>query len=107
MGSSPPHSVGILPERDCVRRTSRSAGNAGTVTSEQQARIGNRTDGGVFLFLRPDDFQRDYRPLTTRGMLFMRLPREESLGTAAVVEALDGNLWDLLQLRDQAQPEVW
>ena len=91
----------LLLERDCVQRTSRSAGNAGAVTPEQQSRIGNQTGGRVFPFLHTDDFQRDFHDLTARGVRFVRPPKEEDYGTVAVFEDLYSNLWDLLQLRDQ------
>jgi catechol 2,3-dioxygenase-like lactoylglutathione lyase family enzyme len=76
---------------------------ARAVTPEQQSRIGNQTGGRVFLFLHTDDFWRDYRDLTARGVRFVRPPKEESYGTVAVFEDLYGNLWDLLQLREQGQ----
>ena len=77
---------------------------ARAATPEQQSRIGNQTGGRVFLFLHTDDFQRDYRDFTARGVRFVRPPKEESYGTVAVFEDLYGNLWDLLQLRDPGQP---
>ena len=76
---------------------------ARAVTPEQESRIGNQTGGRVFLFLHTDDFQRDYQDYIARGVRFVRPPKEESYGTVAVFEDLYGNLWDLLQLRDQAQ----
>jgi hypothetical protein len=33
--------------------------------------------------------------------VFVREPKEESYGTVAVFHDLYGNLWDLLQLREQ------
>lgn len=77
-----------MSERDRVRRISRGAANAGAVTPEQQPRLGNQTGGRVLLFLHTDDFQRDYRDLTARGARFLRPPKEESYGTAAVFEDL-------------------
>jgi catechol 2,3-dioxygenase-like lactoylglutathione lyase family enzyme len=68
---------------------------------EQSSRIGNQTGGRVFLFLHTDDFWRDYRAMTARGVKFVRPPSEESYGTVAVFEDLYGNQWDLLQLRAQ------
>jgi len=67
-------------------------------TPEEESRIGNQTGGRVFLFLHTDDFWRDYREMTARGIKFVRPPREESYGTVAVFEDLYGNQWDLLQL---------
>jgi catechol 2,3-dioxygenase-like lactoylglutathione lyase family enzyme len=65
---------------------------------EEDSRIGNQTGGRVFLFLHTDDFWRDYRAMTSRGVKFVRPPRGESYGTVAVFEDLYGNQWDLLQL---------
>jgi catechol 2,3-dioxygenase-like lactoylglutathione lyase family enzyme len=68
-------------------------------TPEETSRIGNQTGGRVFLFLHTDDFWRDYRQMTARGVKFREKPREESYGTVAVFEDLYGNKWDLLQLK--------
>jgi catechol 2,3-dioxygenase-like lactoylglutathione lyase family enzyme len=65
---------------------------------EQEAFIGNQTGGRVFLFLNTDDFWRDYNEMVSRGVRFVREPKEEAYGTVAVFEDLYGNLWDLLQL---------
>jgi catechol 2,3-dioxygenase-like lactoylglutathione lyase family enzyme len=73
---------------------------AKAVNPEQASRIGNQTGGRVFLFLHTDDFWRDYRAMTERGVKFVRPPSEESYGTVAVFEDLYGNKWDLLQLKD-------
>ena len=67
---------------------------------EEAARIGNQTGGRVFLFLHTDDFWRDYRAMTARGVKFCEEPRNEPYGTVAVFEDLYGNKWDLLQLQD-------
>jgi lactoylglutathione lyase len=72
---------------------------ARAVNPEQASRIGNQTGGRVFLFLHTDDFWRDYRAMTARGVKFVRPPKEESYGTVAVFEDLYGNLWDLLRLK--------
>jgi catechol 2,3-dioxygenase-like lactoylglutathione lyase family enzyme len=72
---------------------------AKAVTPEQSSRIGNQTGGRVFLFLHTDDFCRDYRAMTAKGVKFIRPPSEESYGTVAVFEDLYGNKWDLLQLK--------
>jgi catechol 2,3-dioxygenase-like lactoylglutathione lyase family enzyme len=68
-------------------------------TPEQVTRIGNQTGGRVFLFLHTDDFQRDYREMTARGVKFCEAPRDEPYSIVAVFEDLYGNRWDLLQLR--------
>lgn len=66
---------------------------------EEIAHVGNQTGGRVFLFLHTDDFWRDYRAMTERGVRFVRERREEAYGTVAVFEDLYGNKWDLLQLK--------
>ncbi len=66
--------------------------------SEQQAFIGNQTGGRVFLFLNTDDFWRDYNEMVSRGITFVRDPKQETYGMVAVFKDLYGNLWDLLEL---------
>lgn len=68
-------------------------------TPEQRAFIGNQTGGRVFLFLKTDDFWRDYHEMVSRGIHFVREPKTESYGTVAVFEDLYGNLWDLVELK--------
>ncbi|WDE11067.1 VOC family protein [Thalassomonas haliotis] len=69
-------------------------------TPEQQASVGNQTGGRVFLFLKTDDFWRDYKQMTARGINFVREPAEQEYGTVAVFADLYGNLWDLIQYKD-------
>jgi len=71
-------------------------------TQEQQSRIGNQTGGRVFLFLSTDDFWRDYENYKSKGVEFVRPPKEESFGTVAVFKDLYGNLWDLVQPKKNA-----
>lgn len=66
-------------------------------TPEQQAFIGNQAGGRVFLFLATDDFDRDYETYRTRGVRFVREPKQAPYGSVAVFEDLYGNLWDLVQ----------
>ena len=68
---------------------------------EQSAHVGNQTGGRVFVFLETDDFWGDYRDMQSRGVRFVRPPREEPYGTVAVFEDLYGNKWDLLQRRSR------
>ena len=70
---------------------------ARAVNDEQASRIGNQTGGRVFLFLYTDDFWRDYNAYKSRGVEFVRPPKEESYGTVAVFKDLYGNMWDLVQ----------
>jgi len=67
------------------------------VGEEQRSRIGNQTGGRVFLFLRTDDFWRDYRNMQSQGITFVREPKTEEYGTVAVFADLYGNLWDLIE----------
>ncbi|HXD29648.1 MAG TPA: VOC family protein [Pyrinomonadaceae bacterium] len=67
---------------------------------EQEPFIGNQAGGRVFLFLKSDDFWRDYNEMVASGIRFVREPKKETYGIVAVFEDLYGNLWDLLQLND-------
>ena len=67
---------------------------------EQESFIGNQSGGRVFLFLNTDDFWRDYNDMVSKGIRFVRVPKEECYGTVAVFEDLYGNKWDLLQLKN-------
>jgi catechol 2,3-dioxygenase-like lactoylglutathione lyase family enzyme len=70
---------------------------ARAATPEQAAFIGNQAGGRVFLFLKTDDFDRDYEAYRARGVRFVREPATHAYGTVAVFEDLYGNLWDLVQ----------
>jgi catechol 2,3-dioxygenase-like lactoylglutathione lyase family enzyme len=70
---------------------------ARAATPEQAAFIGRQSGGRVFLFLRTDDFWRDYHEMLSKGIRFVREPKEAPYGTVAVFEDLYGNLWDLIQ----------
>ncbi len=67
---------------------------------EQEEFIGNQSGGRVFLFLNTDDFWRDYNRMKSIGINFIRDPKEQGYGIVAVFEDLYGNLWDLLQLKE-------
>lgn len=71
------------------------------VGEEQRSRIGNQTGGRVFLFLRTDDFWRDYENYRSKGINFIREPKTEEYGTVAVFEDLYGNLWDLIEFKNE------
>ncbi len=66
---------------------------------EQKPFIGNQTGGRVFLFLKTDNFQRDYKEMVSLGIKFVREPKVAPYGTYAVFEDLYGNLWDLVELK--------
>lgn len=63
----------------------------------QEKQIGFQAGGRVFLFLYTDDFWRDYKTYSDRGVEFIREPAEESYGTVSVFRDLYGNLWDLIE----------
>lgn len=67
---------------------------------EQEAFIGNQSGGRVFLFLKTDDFQRDYNSMLEKGIEFVREPKVMDYGTVAVFRDLYGTLWDLVQFAD-------
>ena len=70
-------------------------------TSEQQENhIGSQTGGRVFLFLYTEDFWRDYKQMLNREIKFVRPPAEEQYGIVAVFEDLYGNLWDLIERKN-------
>jgi catechol 2,3-dioxygenase-like lactoylglutathione lyase family enzyme len=71
------------------------------VGDEQRSRIGNQTGGRVFLFLRTDDFWRDYNNMVAKEVKFVREPKTEEYGTVAVFEDLYGNLWDLVEFTNK------
>ena len=70
---------------------------AKATTAEQLSRVGNQAGGRVFLFLHTDDFNRDYKTMLEKGIVFVREPVIEPYGTVAVFKDLYGNLWDLIQ----------
>ena len=69
---------------------------------EQARFVGDQAGGRVFLFLRTDDFWRDYERMRAAGITFVRPPRDAPYGTVAVFEDLYGNRWDLVQFTARA-----
>ena len=70
-------------------------------SDDHQARyVGDQAGGRVFLFLRTDDFWRDYEAFREQGIEFTRAPQEQPYGTVAVFKDLYGTLWDLIQFTD-------
>lgn len=67
---------------------------------EQQAMIGRQGAGRVWLFLQTDDFERDYQRMSANGVQFQEQPRHEPYGTVAVFADLYGNLWDLIERKN-------
>ena len=98
------------PEQDKRWVVVRPPGTSGTslllaraATPEQEPFIGRQSGGRVFLFLSSDDFWRDYREMLALGINFVREPKEAEYGTVAVFEDLYGNLWDLIEVKNQSQ----
>ena len=71
----------------------------------QSSRVGNQTGGRVLLFLHTDDFARDHREMTARGVRFVEAPRQETYGAVAVFEDLYGNRWDLIERKSNRNEE--
>jgi catechol 2,3-dioxygenase-like lactoylglutathione lyase family enzyme len=69
---------------------------ARAATEEQRQLVGRQGAGRVLLFLRTDDFPRDYEAMRARGVDFLEEPRRETYGSVAVFSDLYGNKWDLL-----------
>jgi catechol 2,3-dioxygenase-like lactoylglutathione lyase family enzyme len=68
---------------------------------EQMPFIGDQAGGRVFLFLGTDDFWRDYNDMVKQGIEFVRDPMVQTYGTVAVFKDLYGNLWDLIQFKEE------
>ena len=98
------------PEQDKRWVVVAPAGSSGTTlllarasAPEQAQFVGNQAGGRVFLFLRTDDFWRDYNRMTAAGVRFVRPPNVAAYGTVAVFEDLYGNRWDLIEYGTQAR----
>ena len=68
-------------------------------SADQEKLIGDQAGGRVFLFLRTDDFDRDYATMLAKGITFVRPPKEAGYGKVAVFLDLYGNRWDLIEFR--------
>ena len=73
---------------------------AKAVNNEQLNRVGNQTGGRVFLFLNTDNFERDYQNLLDNQIEIVREPILEAYGKVAVFADVYGNLWDLIERKD-------
>jgi catechol 2,3-dioxygenase-like lactoylglutathione lyase family enzyme len=63
----------------------------------QEKQIGFQAGGRVMFFLYTDDFYRDYKNYTAKGVEFIREPAVEAYGIVSVFKDLYGNLWDMIQ----------
>ncbi|NBB91133.1 MAG: VOC family protein [Spirochaetes bacterium] len=77
---------------------------ARAASADQRRFVGDQSGGRVFLFLRTDNFQRDYEDMKANGIRFVREPLEAPYGTVAVFADLYGNRWDLIEYRDGREP---
>ena len=102
-----------LPEQDkrwVLVAPPGAADNAATLllarasTPEQAAFIGNQAGRRVFLFLKTDDFDRDYSAFRARGVRFVRPPATHPYGNVAMFEDLYGNLWAWCSWPTAAEP---
>lgn len=64
--------------------------------AEQAAAVGRHAGGRVGLFLQVADFDAAYARLTSAGVRFVRPPRTEAYGRAAVFLDIAGNKWELI-----------
>jgi catechol 2,3-dioxygenase-like lactoylglutathione lyase family enzyme len=74
---------------------------AKAANDEQRSHVGNQTGGRVFLFLHTDNFDRDFNNLKANSVRIVRQPSLEEYGTVAVFADLYGNLWDLIEPKNQ------
>jgi catechol 2,3-dioxygenase-like lactoylglutathione lyase family enzyme len=74
---------------------------AQAANDEQRSHVGNQTGGRVFLFLHTDNFERDFNNLKANRVRIVRQPSLEEYGTVAVFADLYGNLWDLIEPKNQ------
>lgn len=95
----------VQPEQDKRWVVVAPPGSTGTTlllaraaTPEQARFVGDQAGGRVFLFLRTDDFWRDYHAFRARGVRFVREPKQADYGLVAVFKDLYGNRWDLVEL---------
>ncbi|MDO7086260.1 VOC family protein [Pseudocolwellia sp. AS88] len=68
---------------------------------QQKQAVGNQGGGSVLLFLKTNDFWRDYDLMKANGVIFNEEPRVEEYGVVVIFQDLYGNQWDLLQLTEQ------
>lgn len=73
---------------------------------ERQARLGNQVgDGGVFMILHTDDFDKDYQRMKNLKDIvveFCEEPRDEPYGKVVVFKDLYGNKFDLIEEKPSA-----
>ncbi|KAI1164877.1 lactoylglutathione lyase [Nemania serpens] len=70
---------------------------AQAATPTQKTAVGNQTGGRVGFFLATDDFARDHKSFSEKGVKFLEAPRIMPYGTVAVFEDLYGNTWDFIE----------
>jgi catechol 2,3-dioxygenase-like lactoylglutathione lyase family enzyme len=73
---------------------------AKAANDEQKSRVGNQAGGRVFLFLHTNDFEHYYQHLIVNDVKIIRERSVESYGQVAVFADLYGNLWDLIERKE-------
>ena len=68
---------------------------------QQKQAVGNQGGGSVLLFLKTNDFWRDYELMKANSVVFIEEPRVEEYGVVVIFQDLYGNQWDLLQSTEQ------
>lgn len=63
----------------------------------QKAAIGNSTGGRVGFFLYTTKFSQTYELYKSRGVRFIKEPRQEAYGQVVVFTDKYGNKWDLIE----------
>ena len=93
----------LSDEKRWVRVVPEEVGSACTLllakaSNEEQSRsIGSQSGGRVFLILKTDNFDEDYKRMRDKGVQFCEDPRLEDYGKVVVFEDLYGNKWDLIE----------
>jgi uncharacterized glyoxalase superfamily protein PhnB len=64
---------------------------------DQRAAIGNSTGGRVGFFLYTTEFTQTFQSYKSKGIEFMKEPRQEAYGQVVVFKDKYGNKWDLIE----------
>lgn len=69
--------------------------------AEESKSIGMQAGGRVFLFLHTDNIDRDYNNLKQNKVEIVREISDEEFGRVLVFKDLYGNLWDLIEKKNE------
>ncbi len=70
-------------------------------TEEKLKALGKQAGDHVLFTLETDNCKRDYEAMKTKGVKFYGKPKKQMWGTDVVFEDLYGNLFDLIQRKNQ------